>query len=156
MYLKDKINLPNEKGECSLMWKEKYRIGVKRIDEQHEELFRRVESFLKALRQEGAWEEKLAKVKETLDFMGSYVVTHFADEEQYQKEIRFSGYEKHRQVHEKFKAEVENYVEKFSKEGFDENLVQEFGGKLMAWLINHVAGADQQIGQYAAKMAGEA
>ena len=29
-----------------MMWKEKYRIGVDRIDEQHKELFDRVSNFI--------------------------------------------------------------------------------------------------------------
>ncbi len=136
------------------MWKEKYKIGVERIDQQHEELFRRVEDFIKSVRSEGEWELKQEKVKETLEFMSMYVVTHFADEEKYQQEIHYPGYEEHLQLHIRFKEEVGKYVARFNDTGFDEELVQEFGGKLMAWLIYHVAGADQKIGAYAARLGG--
>jgi len=33
-------------------------------------------------------------------------------------------------------------------------LMQEFGGKLLAWLINHVAAEDQRIANYAVNMKG--
>jgi hemerythrin len=130
------------------MWKEKYKIGVELIDRQHRELFRRVSDFVKTVQGEGEWEEKLSKVKETLEFMKEYVITHFNDEEIYQKEIDYPEYEKHRQIHQKFKDEVGKYVEKFQQEAYSEETVQEFGGKLMAWLINHVAGEDQKIGYF--------
>ncbi len=136
------------------MWKEKYRIGVEKIDEQHLELFHRVEDFIKTVRSEGAWEGKIQKVKETLEFMSAYVVTHFDDEEEYHKQINFPESKEHKQLHERFKAEVGIYVTKFAEEGYDEELVQEFGGKLMTWLIYHVAGADQKIGEYAAGLGG--
>lgn len=136
------------------MWKDKYKIGVETIDEQHQELFRRVEDFIKTFRGEGSWDDRLEKVKETLDFMSAYVVTHFDDEEAYQKTISYPKYEEHLQLHGRFKAEVGKYVDKFNSEGFDEELVQEFGGKLMTWLIYHVAGADQEIGKYAESLGG--
>jgi hemerythrin len=130
------------------MWKEKHKIGVELIDGQHKELFRRVLDFIKTVQAEGPWESKLSKVKETLEFMKEYVITHFNDEEVYQKEIGYPEYEKHRQIHAKFKGEVQKYAERFRQEGYGEEIVQEFGGKLMAWLINHVAGEDQKIGDY--------
>jgi hemerythrin len=131
-----------------MMWKEKYRLGVPKIDEQHEELFRRVSEFVLALRQEGQWEDKLPKVKETLEFMQSYVITHFDDEEAYQLSVNYPGYEQHKEIHEQFKAEVGTYAERFEQEGFAEDTVQQFAGKLLAWLINHVAASDQKIADY--------
>lgn len=131
-----------------MMWKEKYKIGVDKIDEQHEELFRRVEDFVISLRKDGEWETKLPKVKETLEFMQGYVVTHFADEEAYQEEQGYPGLEIHRQVHEDFKKEVGEYAIKFEEQNYPEDLVQQFAGKLLAWLINHVAATDQKIADY--------
>jgi hemerythrin len=133
------------------MWKEKYKIGVETIDAQHEELFKRVTQFIKSIRSEGQWEQKLVQVKETLNFMQEYVVFHFNDEEEYQRKISFPGFIEHKKIHDNFKAEVLGYAEKFEKEGFCEDLVQEFAGKLLAWLINHVAAMDQKIGQYMAE-----
>lgn len=131
-----------------MMWKEKYRLGVPSIDEQHEELFRRVSEFVISLRKEGQWEDKLPKVKETLEFMQSYVITHFADEEAYQQSVNYPGFEKHKEIHDQFKAEVGEYAKRFEQEGFAEDTVQQFAGKLMAWLINHVAASDQKIADW--------
>lgn len=132
-----------------MIWKEKYKIGVQLIDEQHKELFKRVSEFLFSVRSEGGWEEKLAKIKDTLTFMQEYVIIHFNAEEAYQIQINYPGYLEHKRIHEQFKAEVVQYAERFAKQGYEEELVQEFAGKLLAWLINHVAATDQQIGEYA-------
>ena len=63
-----------------MMWKEKYRIGVDLIDDQHRELFQRVSDFLQSVQQKGDWEQKTDKVKETLEFMQKYVAEHVEDE----------------------------------------------------------------------------
>jgi hemerythrin len=127
------------------MWKDKYKIGVEKIDQQHKELFDRVSEFLFSLRREGNWEEKVPKVKETLEFMLSYVIIHFEDEEAYQKEINHPGLISHKEIHDQFKLEVGVFAEQFNKEGFDEVLVQKFAGILLAWLVNHVAVYDRKI-----------
>lgn len=132
-----------------MIWKEKYELGVPNIDEQHQELFRRIDEFMANLRSADPWEEKVDVVNETLKFMNGYVVEHFRDEEEYQQKIGYPGYEMHKKIH----ADMVNYVlhvtEEYEKRGFDEKLLQQFSGKLLAWLINHVAAEDQRIALYA-------
>lgn len=130
------------------MWKDKYKIGVEAIDQQHEELFRRVSNFNQTIRNEVNWEAKLDKVKETMLFMKDYVIVHFNDEEAYQEQIGYPQIEEHKDAHAKFKQGIDNYVKIFEEEGFTEEKIQEFGGKLMAWLIMHVGNMDQKIGEY--------
>ncbi|NLM68695.1 MAG: hemerythrin family protein [Firmicutes bacterium] len=138
-----------------MMWKEKYRIGVDLIDDQHRELFQRVSDFLQSVQQKGDWEQKTDKVKETLEFMQNYVVEHFEDEEAYQRQIKYPEYEEHKEIHAKFRAMINQYAVRFEEEGFTQELVQEFGGKLMTWLIMHVAASDQKIGAWVREQGGE-
>ncbi|OEF96591.1 bacteriohemerythrin [Desulfuribacillus alkaliarsenatis] len=138
-----------------MMWKEKYKIGVSVIDQQHEELFGRVSSFIQTVQHKGNWDDKLDKVKETMEFMQEYVIFHFDDEEAYQEKIGYPDMEKHKQEHVKFKEAVGKYAVRLEEEGYTEELVQEFSGKLMTWLILHVAATDQKLGEYAQKQGGE-
>lgn len=139
-----------------MMWKEKYRIGVQLIDEQHEELFRRVSDFLQIVENQENWEDKLDKVKETMAFMQDYVESHFHDEEVYQEEINFPDIENHKLAHKKFKEGIYDYIEIFQEEGFTEDKIKELAGKLMAWLIMHVGKMDQMIGEYVNSKGGKA
>lgn len=132
-----------------MLWKDKYELGVPLIDRQHKELFQRVEKFLKTLRSPVSWEEKVAEVNTTLGFMKNYVVEHFRDEEEYQKSIGYPGYQKHKQIHQDMVKYVMELSAEYERRGFDEQLMQQFGGKLLAWLINHVAAEDQRIATYA-------
>lgn len=134
-----------------MFWKDKYELGVELIDDQHKELFRRVEEFTKTIRSNTLGENKVQKVNETLEFMKSYVVEHFRDEEEYQKEIGYPDYEKHKQVHDNMVNFVLEVLEEYEKSGYNEVLIQKFAGRLLAWLINHVASEDQKIADYASK-----
>ena len=52
------------------MWKESYRLGVERIDKQHQKLFKMTGALVQAAR-DGAGEETY---KKALDFLKEYVV----------------------------------------------------------------------------------
>jgi hemerythrin len=134
-----------------MLWKDKYELGVPMIDAQHKELFRRVETFLKVLRSKDYWNEKIPKINETLEFMKRYVVEHFRDEEEYQRSINYPGYEVHKQIHNGMVNYVQKVSEQFEQSSNNEDLMQQFGGRLMAWLINHVAAEDQRIADFAIK-----
>lgn len=132
-----------------MIWKDKYELGVSVVDEQHRELFQRVDAFMKILRYTASWEEKVQRVNETLEFMKVYVVEHFRDEEEYQQRIGYPGYELHKQIHTDMVNYVLQFTEEYEKSGYSEQLMQQFAGKLLAWLINHVAAEDQRIATYA-------
>jgi hemerythrin len=130
------------------MWKEHYRVGSDLIDTQHQELFKRVSRFIKVVQGDEPWEERLEQVKETLVFMQHYVIIHFADEENLQKEIGYPELERHTRIHESFKGEIQEFAQTVEREGFDEEKVQEFSAKVMTWLIMHVGREDQKIGEF--------
>lgn len=132
-----------------MLWKDKYQLGVSVIDEQHKELFERVGAFMQSLRSTAPWEQKVQQVNETLEFMKIYVAEHFRDEEIYQRRIGYPGYEAHKQIHAEMVSYVLQVCRQYEESGFNEQHMQQFGGKLLAWLINHVAAEDQRIAAYA-------
>lgn len=93
------------------------------------------------------------EVNDTLAFMQEYVVTHFKAEEAYQIKIGYPEYEEHKKLHDDMVQYVNNVAELYKKEGYKEVHMQQFAGKLLAWLINHVASVDLKIADYA-KMRG--
>ncbi len=132
----------------TMMWKERYRIGVDIIDEQHKELFQRVQEFLSVINGTEAWDHRKTNVEETMGFMEDYAVKHFTDEEKLFKGIQYPETEAHLKAHADFGKMVQQYKTTFEKEGMKEDDVQEFGGRLMSWLIMHVGKEDQKLGDY--------
>ncbi|CAK7086514.1 MULTISPECIES: bacteriohemerythrin [Tissierella] len=139
-----------------MMWKDKYKVGVELIDEQHKELFKRLSEFIQIVQSKSDWNERLDKVKETMEFMQEYVIFHFDDEEAYQEKINYPDIEIHKEAHRKFKEVINDYVKIFEQGGFTEEKIQEFSAKLMTWLIMHVGKMDQKIGEYANEKGGQA
>jgi hemerythrin len=134
-----------------MIWKDRYGLGVALIDEQHRELFRRVSDFVEVLRSSVAWEQRVEKVNETMNFMKDYVVTHFYDEEEYQKQIGYPEFTVHKKIHNDMVKYVADVANQYKQKGYDERLMQQFAGKLIAWLINHVAFEDQKIADFVRK-----
>lgn len=132
-----------------MLWKETYRIGVDEIDRQHQELFIKVSDFIDVVRSPKPWEEKIKFVEQTLTFMKDYVVRHFRDEEAYQESIGYPLFEKHLKIHQDMVQYVAQIEKEFLENDTDEKFMQQFAGKLLAWLINHVASEDLKIGKYA-------
>ena len=62
----------------------------------------------------------LSEVQSTLEFMEDYVVIHFADEEELQRQIGYPGLEKHAAIHAAFREEILKFAERVAAEGFDE------------------------------------
>ncbi|MGE4354014.1 MAG: bacteriohemerythrin [Oscillospiraceae bacterium] len=131
-----------------MVWKESYKVGVQLIDRQHKELFQRVSDFLLTLRSPVPWDDKVLKVNSTLEFMKDYVVTHFRDEEKLQKEVGYPRLETHRQIHRDMVHYISDVASQYETAGCDERMVQQFAGKLLAWLINHVTAEDQRIANF--------
>lgn len=123
------------------MWKESYRIGIDLIDRQHVELFRATDTLVRAIE---ANADKQT-FRQTITFLKDYTVRHFQDEEAYQASIHYSGMEDHKKAHRKFTEIILDYERRLVESDFDIRIVKDLAGTLTAWLIYHVADADQRI-----------
>ena len=124
-----------------MMWKDSYRLGVERIDNQHIELFRMTEDLVSAVKN-GATVEDFQKA---LGFLKDYVIYHFRDEEAYQASIHYSGLEAHKVEHRQFTQTVLDYEKRLIENGFEEKTMKDLAGTVTAWLIYHVVDTDQKI-----------
>lgn len=124
-----------------MMWKDSYRLGVERIDNQHIELFRMTEDLVNAVKN-GATAEACQKA---LGFLKDYVIYHFRDEEAYQASIHYSGIKAHQDEHRQFTQTVLDYEKRLVENGFDEKTMKDLAGTVTAWLIYHVVDTDQKL-----------
>ncbi len=133
------------------MWKERYKIGIPKIDQQHKELFKRSNKLITIVRNDTSLENKVNEIEKLLIFMEEYVNIHFSDEEQLQKQINYPKYKAHKKTHSNFKNYIKNVIQRFKNDNRDKTLIMEFSGRLMTWLINHVANEDQKISNFLAE-----
>ena len=125
------------------MWKDSLSIGMELIDNQHKELFQKTQELLKEVHNMGVkYKEKCAS---TIRFLKNYAAKHFADEESYQLSVGYKDFESHKKQHDMFIKNISHHDEKMVWSNYAEKDVKEFTGMLVAWLLYHVAGVDQEI-----------
>ena len=127
-----------------IQWRESLSIGVEEIDRQHKELLQHFDRLLTAC-EEGQGKLEL---KNLLDFLSRYVVTHFGDEEAIQLHHNYPGYEAHRKEHDSFVARIRKLQDEIGQEGVAVYHVIETNNLLFKWLINHISKVDKELGRY--------
>lgn len=125
-------------------WNENLETGNINIDNQHKELFRRFDSLMDACNQRKGREE----VYKVLLFLGDYVKTHFAMEEELQKRSNYPLYPAHREQHEGFVKDLDKLEQQFKAEGATLSLVIQTNQRMVSWLINHINVKDKDLAAY--------
>jgi hemerythrin len=132
-----------------IQWTPALSVGVPEIDAQHQELFRRAERFIAALR--GGDRTEVARL---VRYLTDYVALHFAAEERYMRDIGFPGLDGHQAAHEAFREDFEELAADFGKKGPTALVALTMHNWLSDWLRMHVGGLDVEIGRFAAARAG--
>ncbi len=125
-------------------WSTNLSVGVPQIDAQHQQLFKALADLQEAMKA-GKGKEEVLK---TIDFLSNYVVKHFADEEELMKKNNYPDFEKHKQIHEKFKSFVSEQRNKVAAQGADLSTVIQLQQQLGDWLISHIAGEDKKYSPF--------
>ncbi len=125
------------------LWKDEYKIGVDKIDEQHRQLFDKIENLLE-IAKNGDRESNRRECLKVIDFLIYYTGSHFDTEENFQRERRYVSYAQHVKIHENFKNTVSAYRELLNVD-FSARTLKSFIGTLITWLVNHVCVCDRKI-----------
>jgi hemerythrin len=124
-------------------WTPALAIGHEQIDAQHRELFRRADLLLQAM---GAGDAAGATC--LFDFLGEYVVEHFAAEERLMLESGFPGYTVHRAAHERFVRDCQSLRQLHEDSGGSAAVAVKAQTWLAEWLQAHIGNTDQQLGRH--------
>ena len=125
-------------------WDDSYLVGVELIDEQHKELFKRINDLIKA-NKANKGEEKIA---DTLEFLEDYTVKHFNDEQELQQKYNYPHYETHKEIHDGFVQEITDFKNDFEAGDVDTAQMMKFNKRITEWLVDHVKGIDQKLGEH--------
>ncbi len=125
-------------------WTEDLSVGVSEIDEQHKELFRKVNSLLEACK----LGKGKAEVGGVLGFLDDYVKLHFSSEEKLMREHDYPDFLSHRSQHISFIADVDTLKREFEEGGAGLHLVVRTNQAVADWLIRHIKKIDRAMGIY--------
>jgi hemerythrin len=124
-----------------------YRSGHPVIDFQHKLLFTMI-SKLKSSLKAGKSVEVL---EEAVQFFDCFMVEHFADEEELQKEVGFPKYEEHKQQHIEMWNDFLEMKAKIDKWGANHLLAVESLKLISDWMKNHFREMDKEFIGYLRK-----
>lgn len=127
-----------------MMWNDNLKIGVPLIDQEHRELCDRIDRLLAACTKGKGKDEIMG----TVEFLQSYTIQHFGDEEKLQRASTYPKVKEHKAMHEYFKGEVARLKEDIEKNGANIATISKTNYFLMDWLLNHIRKTDSELAQY--------
>ena len=114
----------------TIKWTDDLNTGIEVIDKQH----MRFVDYINDLENAHQKQDKEA-VRQVLDDLVDYTLSHFAFEESLQEEAGYKYCKPHKKVHELFVRRVNEYMERFK---LGDDVSAEIHKLLSSWLINHI------------------
>jgi hemerythrin len=133
-----------------LTWNPSMTTGMQNLDDQHKELFAQVNNLLAAMSR-GAGKDELGK---TLDFLGSYAVKHFQQEEAAMASRQCPAAAANKLAHQRFLQVFGALQDEIRRDGPTTVLVLKAQRELSGWLSGHIAQIDTQLAPCLHKKAG--
>lgn len=125
-------------------WTEDLETGVNEIDDQHREIFRRINGLLDACNH-GKGKNEVDKV---IRFLDDYVITHFGTEEKYMIDYEFPDYSSHKGQHSRFIKDFFDLKKQFETEGPGVHIVIMTNHMVVDWFLNHIRKIDKKLGEF--------
>jgi hemerythrin len=136
----------------ALTWTPALAVGVSQIDEEHKELFVRVNQLLEAMQQSRAKEQ----IAPLIGFLKDYVSVHFGGEAALMQRHRYPDASAHLAQHAFFVAEFKALAAELDKAGPTALLTIKLNKLLCDWLRQHVASTDKRLGAFLATVSATA
>jgi len=124
-----------------MKWIPAYATGVEQIDAQHRTLFRAAEDFEEAV-SAGQGEHSYDSV---LDFLDRYARAHFGFEENCMARFVCPAAEANKAAHTKFIELVQDFRERYRREGYRSSTATELVESVNHWLANHIVTIDVRL-----------
>ncbi len=136
----------NARIDFGIDWSDMLSVGVTAMDDQHKELFKRINALLEGM----LGDSKGGDIDGLVNFINDYVVFHFADEERLMREKRYPKLEAHIALHRAFTAEFASLARRMKEDGLSASLLILLQDKVVNWLIEHIGKVDRQYGNFIA------
>lgn len=128
-------------------WNSSLETGIEQIDEQHKELFNRIDQLELAL-YNGRAASELVKLMEYLE---SYIVEHFELEEKLMLDNIYPDFAAHARQHAEFRNLCTGILNNFRSRGADSYLAIDVDKQMRKWWENHILKMDMAYLPYLKK-----
>ena len=131
-------------------WTEDLAVGITKIDEQHRELFKRINNLLLAIREHRC----KAEIDETIRFLDDYARFHFSEEEKRMEEAGYGGLQEHKLQHAVYLKNISELKQQSSlprESGMSYELSVTATQMVVDWIVVHIMKTDKLFGAYIRK-----
>ena len=128
-------------------WNDKLAVGIKTIDSQHRELFKRINNLVAAIKEHRCKSE----IDGTLKFLDDYARVHFAEEEKHMRETGYAGYVEQRRDHQQYLAALAQLKAQAGQprvQGSSYDLSATTNQVVVDWIVDHIMKVDMKFGEY--------
>lgn len=127
----------------SLVWQDRFNIGVELLDKEHQKLFSTMNRLLELCENES--KSKWA-CKQGIKYLTNHAAKHFKDEEEYMRSIQYSNYEIHKRLHDDFAQQtLPALINELEEADYSLTSVRHFLGVCIGWLTGHTLIEDHAI-----------
>lgn len=122
------------------VWREEFKIGIDKIDKEHQQLFKIVNKLFSFQKEE---KDRQWFCQEGIKFFREHALAHFANEEAYMDMIHYAGIKQHAKLHRGFRENTLPALEaELEQTQYSEEAVEHFLGVCTGWLIGHTMTED--------------
>lgn len=114
--------------------------NFKLIDDQHRELFDKINDLIFAV------SNNSSEVQKFIDFLDEYVDKHFGLEEDFMKKFEYPDQEKHLQQHRVFRERLSDMEHQYKEKKVSvDELVKTLEMEIGYWFVNHISSVDRKL-----------
>jgi hemerythrin len=122
-------------------WSDDLCTGIGEIDAQHKVLIRHFNELIDACAREKGHEE----IGRFLTFLTGYVSRHFEDEERVMAANAYTGLERHREEHDKYRRKLTQLRDDLDRQGASDGVLSEAVWVAAEWFLDHIRQVDMAM-----------
>jgi hemerythrin len=126
-----------------VQWTAALAVGIPEIDHQHQELFRRAERLILALRAGDR-----SEVEPLVEYLTDYVAEHFDSEERLMRSVAYPAYELHQAEHARLRADVGELASRCAEYGPNPLVTLMLHNWISDWLRRHIGSSDRALARF--------
>lgn len=125
-----------------LEWRDDFKIGIKEVDFEHQELIELINELYNEAEKDGS----TLAVLDALGEVFMQISAHFALEEKEMRQLKYDQFEDHKEDHEALLDSIRDIMDEYEeRESLDKD---EFGERLQDWFVNHFSTKDARLHKF--------
>ncbi|MGL1893176.1 MAG: bacteriohemerythrin [Spirochaetaceae bacterium] len=125
-------------------WSDLLSVKIDDIDDEHKELFKRINALLVAMLDK----DKSYDLLEISNYIGDYINVHFRNEEKMLEKFKYPKLEQHKKLHHIYEEDFKQIQQKIINGDSKALILLDIQDKVVTWLIEHIAKVDHEYSVY--------